>query len=253
MLRSLLFVAVAASSFACTVENAGPVDEDPVAEEEGALPIHGSVGGGSGTYAPPKCPPQRFDFAISSDDARVCSSFAKTTAAGTWTAFSTFPSAPTKIANARCAVTFQSAGGSCNRVTKAELRLNCQEDLTLTERSAACALAGPACPSATPVVMRPDAKTSMAPHMIESACPATRPGAVLAANVGTMAARTYTGGCGACATIWRGRLYLNSPETWSFVTYYNGGEPHMIGFDNISGPITYDLGPTATGPVMVSY
>jgi len=236
MFRSSLLIALVCFSSACTAQTA--VDEDPTAEDEGALPAGGKV---------KACGPQRWDFAISGGDLRTCAQFSKTTTKGTWIAFSTFPGAPASIRDKRCAVVFKSNADVCTRATKAELGMNCFEDHSLIERDSNCAKLGAACTAGNPTVMQPPRAAPIGPTEIESAC---RPNS---AEPRLDQMQTYSGGCPSCGVLFGGRLFLTSPRPWAFVTYNNGGSPYIVGLDTLNGPVTYDLGPAATGPVMVSY
>lgn len=249
MFRTLLLATLAAStSFACTIENAGPTDEGPVASDEGALPIAEGELLSESTITTSTVR-QRFDFVLTADDLRTCASFTKSTLRGSWRGFSTFPTAPAEIANKRCAAVF-TPKVSGTKATVDELGLNCREGLTARERW--CSRYGTLCAPTSVTVMRPASSTSVAASDIASACPVdTKIGVI--GTVPEMYSLTYTGGCTSCGTISGGLLYLNSPNSWSFVTYNVGGAPRMIGFDGLNGPLTYGLESGASGPVMVSY
>jgi hypothetical protein len=247
MFRSLLLAALLAStSLGCAIENGEPAD-GPVAGEENSL----IYGGGDLLRDPIKSTArQRFDFVLTAEDARTCDSFTKVVAGGSWRGFSTFPTAPQEVRDKRCAAVY-TPNVDGGRATVDQLGLNCREGLTARERL--CGNYGTTCATATYTVMRAPSSSGLAAKDIASACPiAPKLGDVAAIDPG-MYALTYTGGCTSCGTISGGMLYLNSPNPWGFVTYNNGGTPYMVGFNNLSGPITYNLGGSASGPVMVSY
>lgn len=252
----LPLVAVAFASFACTMNN-GPAEEDPavtiVGNDESQLPI------GDPTKIP-TCGPQRFDFVIVAGDYRTCASFARRTSKGTWSSFSTFPSMPAAIRDKHCAAIWTPEPTACPAASTSELSLNCNESLTLTQRSAACArlgVTGGAACNTTPTVMMNNT-ASVKPTDIESACPTGPKGGVFVPRIPMEYARTYSGGCTSCGTLSGGTLVLTSPQSWAFVTFYDNSTgtptPRLIGFNNVSGPLTYNLSSySPSGPVMVSY
>lgn len=252
----LPLVAVAFASFACTMNN-GPVEEDPavtiVGNDESQLPIDPT--------RLPTCSPQRFDFVIAPGDYRTCASFVRSSVRGRWTAFSTFPSMPAAIRDKHCAALWTPEPSACPTAHTSDLSLNCNESLTLTQRSTACArlgsAGGPACNTAPTVMMNNTA--SVKPTDIELACP-TDPtgGRVLVPNIDLQYARTYSGGCTSCGALSGGTLVLTSPKPWAFVTFYDNSTgtptPRLIGFDNVTGPLTYNVSAySPSGPVVVSY
>lgn len=251
---------IAFSSLACTM-NAEPPVEDPavtiVGNDESQLP----TGKGDGTSIP-SCGPQRFDFVISANDARKCASFTQGGPRGSWTAFSTAPTFPSEVREKRCGVIWTPNTTSCQRAQLSELGLNCDESLSLSERSAACArlgtAGGKACTSTAYRMM--ESTSAPRPTEIQLACPAKQFPDLAAAPPAEFA-RMYSGGCTSCGSISNGTLLLTTPSTWGYVTFYDNRtstpKPITLGFTNGTasiGTLSYGVSQyNPSGPVVVSY
>lgn len=253
---------IAFSSLACTM-NAEQPPEDPavtiVGNDESQLPV------GTGDTTKPACGPQRFDFALSANDTRKCASFESSSARGKWTAFSTAPTFPANVSDKRCAAIWTPSSGSCQRAVLDDLKLNCDESVSLSERSGACAKLGPAggkaCSSAARVMDMPFG--GMPPTSIELACPAAPTHTFPADRLATPPAdftRMYSGGCTSCGTISNGILLLTAPRNTGFVTFYDNSTttptPITLGFSGSEaiGTLSYRVSQyNPSGPVIVSF
>lgn len=221
-LRLALPVVVLGSIAACV---GATQEEDPSAGDEQGLARTTEVAEGSGrTTRPPRdsgvadtskpftpplapmtptlgvlaaCAPARYDIRLSSG--RTCAAFAKTTATGTWTVAPLFPSAPAAIRDASCAVTWHAIAPTCAAPDLTALALNCQENLSKAERSAACAADPAAC---TVSSLAQDLGTKETPRVPGSCEPIIIDGGIPGG---------YAGGCDSCGIIHGGLLYLTNP------------------------------------------
>lgn len=250
MLRTTLGLLIV-GSLGCALDVNRASDEDPVTDEQSALPKEPLTREPRET-APP-CLAQRWDFVISGGDARTCASFARTAWNGVWSTALTYPSAPLEIRNKFCAVTFTSKAGVCNRASATDLNLNCHETASLVARTTA---------TAPPRVTKLGSSPRWSDLDSQAKCPVSTPEVYY--NPGLMKSLTYTGGCTSCAVIEGGMLYLTADPELIHQVHVNFNStitdpPNQIvtlRVENYVGPTVIDVSayqPTYRSRVMVTY